>query len=349
MFSLSAKDFATPVASVQMLAYNHGPYIERAVEGVLAQKTEFPFELVIGEDCSTDATRQIALAYEKKYPGSVRVVTSERNVGMHRNALRVQEACRGRFLAFCEADDYWHDPSKLQTQVAFLERHSDYGLAHCNYDSFEVSTSRRRKDAIPCSSSLQDDQGYLEILLRKRRVLTLTVCVRSELLRKVVSEQAECSDEQWPMGDTQRWLEISRLTQLKYFPLSMATHNFLSESASQSRDPAKAFRFTERAGQLILHYLEKYPVPAAADQLIRARICLEVLAAAHQAGDNSKAAFWMEELRNTSTRLPFEAYLYSLRTQGPLGEFAVKSVIWTLSRSRGIKERLFRVWQMAAG
>lgn len=332
-----------PLASVQMLTYNHAPYIRQALEGVLAQKTDFPFEIVIGEDCSTDGTRELVFDYQRRYPEIVKVVTSEQNVGMHRNGLRMQHACRGEFLAFCEGDDLWHDPAKLQTQVEFLVEHPDYGLAHCNYHSYEVATGKLRPRAITGPEPPDDDNAYVQVMLRQRRILTLTVCVRRELLDRVTHEQPECNDPQWPMGDTQRWFEICRLTKVKYFPQAMATHNFLPESASQSRDPMKAFRFTEKAGQLILHYLNKYPIAPEMDNRVRRRVAGELLAAAYQARAADKAAFWFEQLRATAGPVPLDARLYLLGTRGPGSVMAARPAIWTLSNWRRVKNRLARI------
>jgi glycosyltransferase involved in cell wall biosynthesis len=110
-----------PLVSVGMISYNHAPYIAQAIEGVLQQETNFPIELVIGEDCSTDCTREIILAFKNKYPNIIRVITSERNVGANNNSNRVIKSCRGKYIAFCEGDDYWIDRLKLQKQVDQLE------------------------------------------------------------------------------------------------------------------------------------------------------------------------------------------------------------------------------------
>src|ERR1700690_2758382 len=110
-----------PLVSVKMITYNHAPYITRAIEGVLQQKTTFPFELIIGEDCSTDGTREIVFAYQKKYPDIIRVITSDKNVGMNINGLRTIKAGKGKYIALCEGDDYWHNPEKLQKKVDFLK------------------------------------------------------------------------------------------------------------------------------------------------------------------------------------------------------------------------------------
>jgi glycosyltransferase involved in cell wall biosynthesis len=81
-----------------------------AIEGVVQQKADFPFELVVGEDCSTDRTREIVMEYQKKYSDIIRVLIFEENVGAKRNGLRTERACRGKYIAFCEGDDYWADP-----------------------------------------------------------------------------------------------------------------------------------------------------------------------------------------------------------------------------------------------
>src|SRR5512137_2891725 len=114
------RDMSEPLVSVSMLTYNHAPYIAQAIEGVLRQKTNFAFELVIGEDCSTDGTREIVLAYAAEFPRVIRVITSERNVGSTKNSWRTFRACVGKYIAWCEGDDYWHDMGKLQLQFDYL-------------------------------------------------------------------------------------------------------------------------------------------------------------------------------------------------------------------------------------
>lgn len=115
----------SPVVSVLMITYNHEKYIAQAVESVLEQKVTFPIELVIGEDCSTDRTRGILLGYHQSYPEKVRLLLPERNLGMHRNFIATLAACRGKYVALLEGDDFWTCPMKLQRQVEFLERHPE--------------------------------------------------------------------------------------------------------------------------------------------------------------------------------------------------------------------------------
>ena len=94
------------------------------------QKTTFPYELVIGEDCSTDGTREIVLDYAQKYPEIIRVVTSETNVGMKENYKRTLNEYQGKYLAFCEGDDYWIDSHKLQKQYEAIICYDAILVAH---------------------------------------------------------------------------------------------------------------------------------------------------------------------------------------------------------------------------
>lgn len=121
-----------PFVSVCMITYNHQSYIAEAIEGVLMQKTTFPFELVIGEDCSSDRTREICLEYQRKYPDVIRLLMNEQNIGMIPNFVQTLKACQGKYIALCEGDDYWTDPMKLSEQVSFLEENNSFSASSHN-------------------------------------------------------------------------------------------------------------------------------------------------------------------------------------------------------------------------
>jgi glycosyltransferase involved in cell wall biosynthesis len=128
-----------PKVSVAMITYNHEKFIAQAMESVLMQETDFPVELVIGEDCSTDGTRQIIKVYAEKYPHVIRALLPERNLGMQRNSAAVSAACRGEYIACLEGDDYWIAPSKLCKQVDILDRSAE--VAGCFSNSIIVDTN----------------------------------------------------------------------------------------------------------------------------------------------------------------------------------------------------------------
>ena len=111
-----------PVLSVLFITYNHEKYLQKSLDSVLSQQTDFDYEIVVGEDCSTDSTREILRDYKKKYPKKIRLLFRDRNFG--RPTLNVYETameCRGKYIATLEGDDYWTDEKKLQKAVDFLE------------------------------------------------------------------------------------------------------------------------------------------------------------------------------------------------------------------------------------
>lgn len=120
------------MVSINMPAYNHEKYIRQAIESVLMQKVNFKYEIIIGEDCSPDHTREIVKEYEKKYPDIVKPIYHEKNVGVAKNGAEIREKCSGKYIACLEGDDYWTDENKLQLQFDFLENNPQYVAVYHN-------------------------------------------------------------------------------------------------------------------------------------------------------------------------------------------------------------------------
>jgi glycosyltransferase involved in cell wall biosynthesis len=132
-----------PLVTVYMGAYNHEKYISQAIEGVASQKTNFPIELIIGEDCSTDKTRSIAEDYLNQRPDLLRIVTGKCNVGSRDNIRRALSRARGEYLAICEGDDYWIDDQKIYLQIESLKENPACDI--CFHSCFlEDAASGRR-------------------------------------------------------------------------------------------------------------------------------------------------------------------------------------------------------------
>jgi len=116
-----------PLLSVIFITYNHEKYVKKALMSVLNQKTNFDFEVIVGEDCSTDSTREILTEIYNQYPDKVKLLFREKNLGRPTlNVYQTTMECRGKYLAYLEGDDYWTDEYKLQKQVDFLESHPEY-------------------------------------------------------------------------------------------------------------------------------------------------------------------------------------------------------------------------------
>lgn len=115
-----------PLVTVLITTYNQERYIGKAIDSVLAQKTDFPFELYLSEDCGTDGTRAILQDYAARFPDIIRLNLREKNVGISRNWYEGLCAAKGQYVCTLEGDDWWLDDHKLQKQVDFLRAHPDY-------------------------------------------------------------------------------------------------------------------------------------------------------------------------------------------------------------------------------
>lgn len=123
---------STIMVSVVMTTYNQKQYIQQALDSVLMQKTSFSYEILVGDDASTDGTTTIVKQYAQKYPGVIHAICREKNVGPTRNVYDLLCRAKGKYIANCEGDDYWIDCSKLQQQVDFLEENPSYSA--CTHD-----------------------------------------------------------------------------------------------------------------------------------------------------------------------------------------------------------------------
>lgn len=121
-----------PLISILMITFNQEKFIAQAIESALMQHANFKYEIVIGEDCSTDRTRDIVLEYQEKYADRIKLLLQSENVGMHKNFVDTYYACKGKYIALLEGDDYWTDPNKLQKQVDFLENNPDFAICFHN-------------------------------------------------------------------------------------------------------------------------------------------------------------------------------------------------------------------------
>lgn len=178
-----ARLVADPLVSVLMITYNQEQYLEEAVASVLAQRTEFAVEIVLGEDRSTDATRAIAFDLQARHPERVRILYSAANVGFQRNARRVLAACRGEYVAILEGDDFWSDPTKLQRQIELLRAHPQVGVCMSRGERLDGAGVRERywdrgaDDRLIAMAELVNSFGML--------VPTGSIVARAERLRRL--------------------------------------------------------------------------------------------------------------------------------------------------------------------
>jgi glycosyltransferase involved in cell wall biosynthesis len=134
----------TPIISVYCLTYNHEKYIRQTLEGFVRQKTDFPFEVIVHDDASTDKTAEIIHEYAEKYPDVIIPILQKENQyskGASIFKKYIYPILRGKYIAICEGDDYWCDENKMQRQYNWLEANTDYSLCVHNTKVLDCSTN----------------------------------------------------------------------------------------------------------------------------------------------------------------------------------------------------------------
>lgn len=148
----------TPLLSIVMITYNHAPYIKEAMESCLSQETSFPFELIVCDDASTDGTTEIVSQYAEKHDNLVFLPQPVNGRGAH-NFMDGLRQVRSKYIAFCEGDDYWISPHKLEKQVQFLEENPDFSVScHKVELKFENRPGDEKKQYIYKDCSADDER-----------------------------------------------------------------------------------------------------------------------------------------------------------------------------------------------
>lgn len=191
--------------SVLIITYNQEEFIAQAINSALMQEVSFDYEIIIGEDASTDRTREIVLEFEKKYPDQIRVLLHDR-VGAERDRalglggrtgfLKCLQACRGQYVALLDGDDYWTDVHKLQKQVDFLESHPDFAICCHNVTVFYEDGSKEPANLIPPD---QKEVSTLEDLLFINFIPTCSVVFRRGLFDEFPDWYQTLRIGDWPM------------------------------------------------------------------------------------------------------------------------------------------------------
>jgi glycosyltransferase involved in cell wall biosynthesis len=247
------ENLSSTLVSIIVLTYNQEKTVSQTLDSIFDQNIDFPVEIIIGEDCSTDSTRKICLDYQNKYPQIVRLISHDRNQGIIRNYQSIIELCRGKYIAECAGDDYWHNRDKLKLQVDFLENNPDYGLVHTNIDKLYVKSNElkiMKRNNIP--------EGYVyENLIKRNHIYAPAVMFRRKLTKYVNFN--EYIEQGFMMEDYPMWLEFSRHTKFFYLDISTVTYRVNINSASIFDDYEKTIAFEDNLYKVQKYFHSKYP------------------------------------------------------------------------------------------
>lgn len=236
-----------------MCTYNHEDYIVQAIEGVLEQKTNFPIELIIGEDYSTDKTRAIVKEFAEKYPDIITPILHEKNYGATYNLIHLITRSEADIIAICDGDDYWTDPLKLQKEYEFLSENNNIGML-CSKSRLFFQKKNRLEGYLG-NANVETYEGLFE---GYSDVSAPSLVFRKELM-------LQCIDDCQPLiekeifFDTPMALWFAYKSSIKYFDEFRSVYRRLENSASNITNTRKRFEFNKKHLYIKLFFISHFP------------------------------------------------------------------------------------------
>lgn len=240
-----------PLVTVQVYAYNKEKYIRECLDSVLSQEVNFEYEVIISENPGTDKTREICLEYQKKYPDKFILVLREENMGFFYNYFAAERMSRGKYIARCDADDFWCNSEKLQKQVDFLENNPEYGCCYTRSRILDDKTSLYRKElgGLPW-------KGFKEELLVEP-IQQPTVMYKKELVIRYLDEiKPETRD--WDMEDIPRTMWIANHSKIACLDDITAVYRVVENSWSHQTNYERQEVYHKSILDIRLFYYNRY-------------------------------------------------------------------------------------------
>lgn len=227
--------------SVIVLTYNQEHTVGRTIESILSQKTEYPFEIIIGEDASpSDNTRAVCQGYAEKYPDVISLMPKAPNKGLLKNYADCLRECRGKYIAGCAGDDWWHNPDKIQLQIEFLEKNIEFGLVYTDYDVYNTSTNQITISFNRTNAIKRPSGSLYDILFRGNVIGAGTAMFRKYIFDQYVDLDSYIACG-FMMEDYPMWLAMSRVSKFQYLDISTLSYTLASGSESNCGENIERF------------------------------------------------------------------------------------------------------------
>lgn len=247
------KDYSEPImVSVLCRTYNKIEFVRQSLEGVAMQKTNFRFQALVYDDASTDGTAEVVKEFADKYPDIFKPVLRKENLFKKKDGSweRANNAdIPGKYLCFCDDDDYWTDPYKLQKQVDYLESHPDCGMVYT-----QVRILNQEMQQFSEGWSAQTD--FEKLLTGANPILNFTACMRTDYFESYFNEMGRRNH--WETEDLPVWFYISHLSRIHFMDEVMGVYRILPVSWSHDKDINKQCAFSKSTFDCRCFFAQKY-------------------------------------------------------------------------------------------
>ena len=249
-----------PLVSICCITYNHAAYIRDCLEGFVMQQTDFPFEVLIHDDASTDGTADIIREYEAKYPDIIKPVCQTEN--QYSKGVDVSSynwnRVKGKYIALCEGDDFWCEPQKLQLQFDFMEAHPDYSACFCGHYVLNEFAHNITPMGFPAADFPTDIREAQRMILSGRHpFITCASFYRTAAWLDFHSAYEE-ETKGAPMGDLQLFFHLAGTGKIGYLRRRMTVYRRHGGSACAYASKTKQVFFHDAAFKYIMHLARTY-------------------------------------------------------------------------------------------
>ena len=244
--------------SVVVITYNQEDTISRTLDSILMQQCHIPFEIIIGEDCSTDHTRAICQSYAEKHPDIIRLICNQQNKGIVDNYFDCLLACRGKYIADCAGDDFWTDPQKLEKEVSMMEAHDNVTMVITNWQYYDEASQTTMTSRQQQHAPITPGHDLLKAIITQHNMSVFHLCTalyRADVFRKAYEEDTFLfRNKDFCSEDIQIAFSMALQGDIAYLPDITLNYSLSQNTVSNSADDIKQFGFVRKMTDLI-HYL----------------------------------------------------------------------------------------------
>jgi glycosyltransferase involved in cell wall biosynthesis len=245
---------ASPIVTIVCITYNQRDSIKSVIEGFLMQAVNFPIEIIISDDSSDDGTSDLIREYARLHKKLITPIIRRQNIGQWQNLRESLSLAKGKYIAYCEGDDFWTDKNKLQKQFDFLEKNPSTSLVWTDIDIFHEKSGLYQRGIFE-NNFLKRYELFEEILINKPFLAPCTWMFKCEVADTFHKQSRDIVDGTFPFV-----LDLIAKGGITYLPFVSATYTKREESASNSQSFVKRHLFSKGVFRIQTEYASKYNV-----------------------------------------------------------------------------------------
>lgn len=291
--------------SIIVLCHKQESTIRRTLDSILNQVTDYSYEIIIGDDCSPDGTRAICEEYVEKYPDIVSLNEEHPNYGVVRNYVECLSRVKGRYIMECAGDDWWHNASKINLQVDYMEAHEECVLCYGGANLYYPQTGM-----LGYSRPYKFNGDIFKTLLRLNPIIAPTVCIRTSCIMTIdYDELAQCGIL---VEDYPTWLSLSTMGTFHPIEDALVTYSIQYGSLNNTKDYEYKCKTLKNVSQFKLFICNKYHLGSHYKELISDVLYSDLSAASIKYNKRKEAVKYLKLIKKKDYKIILKIVICSM-------------------------------------